>query len=267
MLLHKQKNQPPQFIINVDYIIEASNIEKNPTQMKLSFYTGNQKLIRNQKEWKIKFENPMKRERFYRLLREAMPNKQDTTHAYKPQPLPIRKEIMLSVDNLPVAKLASALHDHWIASKQQAGWKTGNTYDEVKKTNPEMCEWVNLTESQGKYDLDIAKLACVAMFELGYDIKLRRKGEIGDWQEQVTQLIEFLAENTHESWASNKMAQGFKPGKVTDSTMKTHCLLKPYVDMTDVSKEADREAAKTIIAELHQLGYGICKRDEIDFNS
>jgi len=267
LLLFKQHNQPPQFTIQVEYLIEASTIDKCPSQMRLIFYTENKKLIRCQKEWRIKFENVIKRERFYRLLREAMPTKENSAKfVYTPQPLMIRKKAKAQIKELPVRKLAGALHDAWNEGKQQLGWEYGSVYNEATKTDPEMCDWEKLSEANGKYDLDIAELTLAAMHELGYDIRLRRGSESGG-QEQVSQLIDFLAENAHESWASNKMAQGWKSGNLKDSNAKTHPLLKPYVDLRECDKQADIEAANTIIAQLHTLGYGMCKRDGISFNS
>jgi hypothetical protein len=72
---------------------------------------------------------------------------------------------------------------------------------------------------------------------------------------EIHQLTERLAENAHEHWARQRLAEGWTYGPTRDDVKKEHPCLVPYAMLPDAEQQYDRltaiEALKTIVA----LGY------------
>lgn len=80
--------------------------------------------------------------------------------------------------------------------------------------------------------------------------------------EGVLDLVEKLAENTHEVQAKNRQKQGWTFGfKRDDAKKETPCML-PYDMLDDSEKEYDRATAYETLALICKLGYRIVKADE-----
>ena len=77
--------------------------------------------------------------------------------------------------------------------------------------------------------------------------------------EELKQLTELLAENTHEVWAAGRVAQGWTWGETrSDEKKQTPCLV-PYGELPDSEKEYDRGTALETIRLILKLGYKITK--------
>ena len=65
-------------------------------------------------------------------------------------------------------------------------------------------------------------------------------------------ITDLLAKNTHEIWAEQRIADGWKYGKKRDDTKKEHPCLVPYEELSESEKEYDRRTAlgaiKTFLA-------------------
>jgi len=76
--------------------------------------------------------------------------------------------------------------------------------------------------------------------------------------EGIIEIVELLAENTHDVWASGKLREGYsidsKDGK------KTHPSLVPYDELPETQKEYDRNTLLETMRLLIKLGYDIRKR-------
>ncbi len=55
-------------------------------------------------------------------------------------------------------------------------------------------------------------------------------------------------EAQHEQWLSEKLAAGWKRGRIKSGTKKTHPLMVPYDDLPDVEKRKDALVAAVILA-------------------
>ncbi|MCA9051018.1 MAG: hypothetical protein KDA89_19920 [Planctomycetaceae bacterium] len=76
--------------------------------------------------------------------------------------------------------------------------------------------------------------------------------------QSLQDLLEKLAENTHEVWAAQRITDGWAYGPQRDDTKKHHPCLVPYGQLPESEKEYDRktagEALKVVIALGYQIG-------------
>jgi len=75
-------------------------------------------------------------------------------------------------------------------------------------------------------------------------------------------ITEQLAENTHDIWARQRLAEGWCYGPKRDDARKEHPCLVPYADLPDSEKEYDRNTAMETLKAIVALGYGINPRTE-----
>jgi hypothetical protein len=76
---------------------------------------------------------------------------------------------------------------------------------------------------------------------------------------ELIDLTERLAENTHEIWAQQRMSEGWTWGPERDDNAKKHPDLIPYADLPESEKEYDRRTAMETVKVVMGLGYGIEK--------
>jgi adenylate cyclase len=76
---------------------------------------------------------------------------------------------------------------------------------------------------------------------------------------QLRALIERLAENTHEVWASKRMREGWTYGPERDDAKKKHPDLVAYDKLTEGEKSYDREVVTQVVKAALALGYKISK--------
>ena len=70
-------------------------------------------------------------------------------------------------------------------------------------------------------------------------------------------LTERLAENSHDLWAAQRLAEGWTYGPQRDDAKKTHPCLVPYGQLPESEKEYDRIAAMGTLKAILRLGYQI----------
>ena len=73
----------------------------------------------------------------------------------------------------------------------------------------------------------------------------------------LVELTEQLAENAHDVWARQRMADGWTWGPKRDDKTKQNPCLIPYADLPDSEKQYDRQAAMETIKAIIALGYRI----------
>ena len=77
--------------------------------------------------------------------------------------------------------------------------------------------------------------------------------------DDLRELIEFLAKNTHETWADRRISEGWKFGLKRDDLKKEHPDLISYEDLPDNEKEYDRKTAGEVLKAMIAMGYKIIK--------
>lgn len=77
--------------------------------------------------------------------------------------------------------------------------------------------------------------------------------------QELTELTERLAENTHDIWAKQRLSDGWTWGPERDDKTKKHPDLIPYADLPESEKEYDRMTAMETLKAIVAIGYRIEK--------
>lgn len=77
--------------------------------------------------------------------------------------------------------------------------------------------------------------------------------------DDMNKLVEYLAKNTHESWAKQRISDGWKYGPNRNDDKKEHPCLIPYEELSEEEKEYDRITSTETIKLIIKLGYKIEK--------
>ena len=80
--------------------------------------------------------------------------------------------------------------------------------------------------------------------------------------DDILELAEKLAKNTHDVWASSRINEGWKYGEKRDDNLKTTPCLIPYSDLPDIEKEYDRNTSIETLKLIIKYGYKIVKEDK-----
>jgi hypothetical protein len=75
--------------------------------------------------------------------------------------------------------------------------------------------------------------------------------------DELVALTEYLAENTHETWAAQRVAEGWTYGLQRDDTTKQTPCLVPYADLPESEKEYDRKTAMETLKAILVIGFEI----------
>jgi hypothetical protein len=71
-------------------------------------------------------------------------------------------------------------------------------------------------------------------------------------------LTERLAENSHDHWGAQRLAEGWTPGPRDEDQKQNPCLV-PYADLPESEKAYDRTMAMETLKAIVTLGYRIEK--------
>ncbi len=70
-------------------------------------------------------------------------------------------------------------------------------------------------------------------------------------------LIEKLAEHVHDTWAKQRLKEGWIWGKQRNDQLKQHPNLVSYENLTEPEKDYDRNTASATLKAIIALGYRI----------
>ena len=77
--------------------------------------------------------------------------------------------------------------------------------------------------------------------------------------EDLEGLVDYLAKNTHENWATVRIQKGWRYGPKRNDAKKEHPCLVPYERLPESEKDHDSYIAKELIKTILLLGYQIKK--------
>ena len=203
----------------------------------------------------------------------------------------VPKPIEVSDINLPpsyshiMENIAEYLHDVWAVNKIDYGWGYGHVRNDERKLHPDLIPYSQMTESQKKWDLELAEKTIQTLKALGYDIKppskegFRARKKYLDPDRYrlsngylpalynldalkelpaLNNMIERLAENAHHIWASKKVSDGYSYGNNDrNKTLKVNSSLVPYERLCDADKKSNRDVVKGVIEALIARGHSI----------
>ena len=75
----------------------------------------------------------------------------------------------------------------------------------------------------------------------------------------IVELTERLARNTHDVWAQQRMAQGWRFGRERNDARKEHPSLVSYEELPESEKVYDRNTAMETLKAITAFGYRISK--------
>lgn len=76
---------------------------------------------------------------------------------------------------------------------------------------------------------------------------------------EILELAECLAENVHDLWAKQRMAEGWTFGSERNDSGKRHPDLVPYQNLPESEKAYDRMTVIETLKAIFSLGYRIEK--------
>lgn len=76
---------------------------------------------------------------------------------------------------------------------------------------------------------------------------------------ELAQLVELLAENTHENWSAQRIKDGWTYGPVRNDALKHHPCLVPYGELSETEKEYDRVTSMETLKAIVALGWRVEK--------
>lgn len=78
--------------------------------------------------------------------------------------------------------------------------------------------------------------------------------------EELTPLLEAMAKNVHETWAQERINQGWTYGLKRDDVLKHHPCLVAYEDLPEEEKMYDRNTSVETLKLILKLGFEISKK-------
>lgn len=79
--------------------------------------------------------------------------------------------------------------------------------------------------------------------------------------EELIELAEILSRNVHETWASERIRQGWQYGPERNDSRKHHPCLVPYEELPEEERTFDYNTAMETIKVILSLGFRIHKTE------
>ncbi|KAE9543520.1 hypothetical protein AGLY_002320 [Aphis glycines] len=180
-------------------------------------------------------------------------------------------------------KLAENIHEMWAMNKIEAGWQYGDKRNDTRKYHPCLIQFDKLPPAEKRYDSQLAVQTLKTVIALGYHISIdnppsriktvRLPNEpfmqsngykpapldlsAINLSGKMEELIDQLAENTHNLWAKERIQQGWTYGLNEELQMLRSPHLVPYSKVDDAIKKANRDTASETVRTLLVYGYNL----------
>ena len=80
--------------------------------------------------------------------------------------------------------------------------------------------------------------------------------------DDIMELSELIAKNTHEVWSAGRIIEGWTYGEERNDAAKHHPCLLPYEELPESEKEYDRNTSLQTLKLIVKLGYRIVKDEK-----
>lgn len=165
--------------------------------------------------------------------------------------------------------LAVNMHEVWAKSRIKQGWSYGPYRNNEHMKHPNLVPYAVLSESDRQYDIQTSLETLKVIQALNYRLIKNDTADVGKTlsilrkqqsscrdkehykptpidtsntkiPRELKELIELLAENSHELWAKMRFDQGWSYGSDRNDAKKKHDGFVPYIYLTDDEKQIDR---------------------------
>lgn len=211
----------------------------------------------------------------------AGPWLQEDDTAFVPNPVDTTTVALPSfVENIK-DKLAENIHEMWALNKIEAGWAWGERRDDFMRIHPCLTPFEKLPAPEKRYDCQLAVQTLKTILSLGYYITLDKPParirpirlpndpymqangykpspldlNAVSLTPKLEELVDQLAENTHNLWAKERIQQGWTYGLNEDSENYRSPHLVPYSKVDEAIKKANRDTASETVRTLLVYGY------------
>lgn len=75
-------------------------------------------------------------------------------------------------------------------------------------------------------------------------------------------LMEELARSNHDTWAENRIKEGWTYGSSRNDSLKQNPCIVPYEDLPETEKDYDRNTSGETLKSIYKLGFAITKRTQ-----
>ncbi|XP_073986803.1 ryanodine receptor isoform X3 [Rhodnius prolixus] len=180
-------------------------------------------------------------------------------------------------------RLAENIHEMWAMNKIEAGWMYGEVRDDVRRLHPCLVQFDKLPPAEKRYDTQLAVQTLKTIIALGYHITVDKPPsriksvrlpnepfmqangykpaplDLGaiTLTPKMEELIDQLAENTHNLWAKERIQQGWTYGLNEDPDLSRSPHLVPYCKVDELIKKANRDTASETVRTLLVYGYNL----------
>lgn len=180
-------------------------------------------------------------------------------------------------------KLAENIHEMWALNKIEAGWAWGERRDDFVRIHPCLTPFEKLPAPEKRYDCQLAVQTLKTIISLGYYITLDKPParikpirlpndpymqangykpspldlNAVSLTPKLEELVDQLAENTHNLWAKERIQQGWTYGLNEDSENYRSPHLVPYSKVDEAIKKANRDTASETVRTLLVYGYNL----------
>ncbi|KAK7790957.1 hypothetical protein R5R35_007854 [Gryllus longicercus] len=203
--------------------------------------------------------------------------------AFVPQPVDTSMVTLPSYVESVRDRLAENIHEMWAMNKIEAGWMFGERRDDVRRVHPCLVPFERLPPAEKRYDSQLAVQTLKTILALGYHISMDKPpARIRNVRlpnepflqpngykpapldlsavtltAKMEELVDQLAENTHNLWAKERIQQGWTYGLNEDPDMRRSPHLVPYPKVDDAIKKANRDTASETVRTLLVYGYNL----------
>ncbi|XP_048224577.1 ryanodine receptor 1 isoform X2 [Perognathus longimembris pacificus] len=186
-------------------------------------------------------------------------------------------------------KLAENIHELWALTRIEQGWTYGQVRDDNKRLHPCLVDFHSLPEPERNYNLQMSGETLKTLLALGCHVgmadekaednlkktKLPKTYMMSNGYKPApldlshvrltpaqTTLVDRLAENGHNVWARDRVAQGWSYSAVQDIPARRNPRLVPYRLLDEATKRSNRDSLCQAVRTLLGYGYNIEPPDQ-----
>ncbi|XP_057661319.1 ryanodine receptor isoform X14 [Diorhabda carinulata] len=203
--------------------------------------------------------------------------------AFVPKPVDTSMVTLLPYIESIRDKLAENIHEMWAMNKIEAGCQWGEYRDDSRLIHPCLVSFDKLPAAERKYDTQLAVQTLKTIIALGYYITMDKPPsriktirlpneafmQANGYKPapldlsaitltaKLEELVDQLAENTHNLWAKERIQNGWTYGLNEDPDMLRSPHLVPYAKVDEAIKKANRDTASETVRTLLVYGYNL----------